>query len=378
MKIILLGAGLVGGAMAVDLSKDKKFDVTAADINGTNLEKLKGFFVNGIKADLSNLQNVKDLVKDYDLVLNAVPGFLGFDTLKTVIEAGKNAVDIAFYAEDPFLLDKAAKDKNVTVIVDCGVSPGLSNMLIGYADSKLDKTESVIIYAGGLPRKKEGLFEYKCVFSITDVIEEYIRPVRYVENGKQVVKPALSECELIDFPGVGTLEAFNSDGLRTIATTINAIDMKEKTLRYPGHVDKMKILREAGFFSKDQIDLGDKKVIPFNLSAKLLAKAFEFKEGDEDLTVLKVIVEGSKNGKKVRYVFGLLDTYDKKNKTHSMARTTGYMATMSIRMLADGLYKEKGISPPEFIGKNEDCFKYILKGLEERGINIKESLRESD
>lgn len=375
MKIIVLGAGLVGAPMATDLAKDSKFDVTIADISTDALDKIdKSCRIYTIQKDLSNKDSIKEIVKDFDIVLNAVPGFMGYNTLKTIIETGKNVVDIAFFPEDPFTLDKLAKERNVTAIMDCGVAPGMSNILIGYVDNMLDKTEKAEIYVGGLPEVREWPYEYKAVFSPVDVIEEYTRPACYVENGKLVVRPALSDAEYLDFPQIGTLEAFNSDGLRTLAVTIDAPDMKEKTLRYPGHIEKMAALRETGFFDKEEIEINGVKISPLEFTSKLLFPKWQLKEGDVDITVMRVIVEGIKNGKKLRYTYDLFDKLDKETNIHSMARTTGYTATMAVRMVAEGLYTQKGISPPEYIGKSQECVNFILEGLTQRRIIYKESI----
>ncbi|MCP4370746.1 MAG: saccharopine dehydrogenase family protein [Deltaproteobacteria bacterium] len=375
MKILILGAGLVGGPMAIDLAKDSKFNITLADINKDSLDKIGvKNKISTIQKDLSDSESIKEIVKDFDIVLNAVPGFMGYNTLKAIIESGKDVVDIAFFPEDPFVLDKLAKKNNVTAIMDCGVAPGMSNVLIGYIDHLLDKTETAIIYVGGLPEVRQWPYEYKAVFSPIDVIEEYTRPARYVENGNLVIRPALSDAEYLDFPNIGTLEAFNSDGLRTLAETIDAPNMKEKTLRYPGHIEKMAVLRETGFFNKEEIDIKSIKISPLEFTSKLLFPKWQLKEGESDITVMRVIVEGTKDGEELRYTYDLLDRLDKKTNTHSMARTTGYTATMAIRMLAKGLYKEKGISPPEFIGRKPKCVRFILKGLEDRGIFYKESI----
>ncbi|HEX03732.1 MAG TPA: saccharopine dehydrogenase, partial [Bacteroidetes bacterium] len=213
MKILVLGAGLVGGPMAIDLAQNSEFAVSIADLNSDALSKLnKPHPIETIQTDLSRPEDVKALVGDYDIVVNAVPGFMGFQTLKSVIEAGKDVIDIAFFSEDPFQLNELAKEKGVTAVVDCGVAPGMSNILVGHVDSLLDSTEKVLIYVGGLPVVREWPYEYKAPFSPIDVIEEYVRPARYVENGELVVRMALSEPELIDFPEVGTLEVFNTDG----------------------------------------------------------------------------------------------------------------------------------------------------------------------
>jgi saccharopine dehydrogenase-like NADP-dependent oxidoreductase len=370
MKIIVLGAGLVGGPMAIDLTKDPHFTVTLADINPDALAKAaSGHPITTVVKDLSDPAEVTRLVAGYDMAVNAVPGFMGFQTLKAIIEAGKNAVDIAFFIEDPMQLDELAKQKGVTAIMDIGVAPGMCNVLIGYAHHLLDETERVEYYVGGLPEIREWPWEYKAVFSPIDVIEEYTRPARYIENGQPVVKPALSDPELMNFPGVGTLEAFNTDGLRSLAQTIVCPNMKEKTLRYPGHIEKMRVLRDTGFFGSDPVEVKGQTVRPIDLTAKLLFPKWKLKEGEVDLTVMQVIVEGKKDGKRLRYTWDLLDRYDPQTKIHSMARTTGYTATVALRMIAAGLYTRKGISVPEFIGRQPECVEFLLEGLRERGVN---------
>ncbi len=376
MKVIVLGCGLVGGPMALDLAKESRFKVTVADVSQAALAKISGRGVDTLQADLSDPEKVRSIVSGFDFVVNAVPGFMGFQTLRAIIEAGKNVVDIAFFPEDMFELDELAKSKNVIAISDIGVAPGMSNVLIGYADFLLDKTEKAITYVGGLPKVRTWPYEYKAVFSPADVIEEYTRPARYIENGKEVIKPALSDPELLNFDQIGTLEAFNSDGLRSLANTIDAPFMIEKTLRYPGHIDIMRILRETGFFDKKEIEINGTKITPLEFTSKLLFPKWKLQEGEEDITIMQVIVEGQKDGKKLRYLYDLFDVYDKGTKVHSMARTTGYTATMALRMIADGLYKRTGVSAPEYIGKQPECVNYILNGLKERGIVYRETITE--
>ncbi len=376
MRVAVLGAGLVGGPMAIDLAAGGEFDVTVADIDDSALARLSAVnpAIRTVTADLSNPDPVTALATDHDLVLNAVPGFMGFATLKAIIEAGRDVVDIAFFPEDPFGLDALAKERGVTAIVDCGVAPGMSNLLAGHVDRMLDRTETILIYVGGLPDVREWPFEYKAVFSPIDVIEEYTRPARYVEHGRLVVREALSDPELLDFPGIGTLEAFNSDGLRSLADTIEAPNMKEKTLRYPGHIEKMAVMRATGLFSHEEIEVNGVRIRPIDVTAKLMFPKWELRPGEEDLTVMKVIVEGESGGRAVRHVYDLLDRYDAATDTHSMARTTGYTATTAIRMLAAGLYDRKGISPPEIVGRDEACVEFMLRGLEERGVVYRHSV----
>ncbi|MEI7663667.1 MAG: saccharopine dehydrogenase C-terminal domain-containing protein [Bacteroidota bacterium] len=377
MKIIVLGAGLVGAPMAIDLSNDPGFSVTVADISAAALQKLttrSGSAIATVVADLSEPATVARLVAGHDMVINAVPGFMGFQTLKAIIGAGKNVVDIAFFIEDPFELDELAKQMNVTAIMDMGVAPGMCNVLIGYADHLLDETQNILYMVGGLPEVREWPYEYKAVFSPVDVIEEYTRPARYIENGRLIIKPALSDPELLNFPGIGTLEAFNTDGLRSLAQTVKCPNMKEKTLRYPGHIEKMRVLRETGFFSQEEIEVRGMRIKPMDLTAKLLFPKWKLEEGEVDITVMQVMAEGIRDGQKVRYTWDLYDKYDPATRIHSMARTTGYSATVALRMIASGLYARKGISVPEYIGRQPECVAYMLKGLRERGVIYRETV----
>jgi len=290
-KVVVLGAGLVGKAIAIDLSKN--FDVTSADINEQALAELSTLGIQTQKADIANASDLQALVKPFDLVVGAVPGFMGFETCRQVIEAGKNMVDISFFPEDPFLLDDLARKKNVTIITDCGVAPGMGNVMLGYQNKKMRVT-SYECLVGGLPLVREWPYEYKAVFSPIDVIEEYVRPARYVQNGGLVIKEALSDPELVHFDEVGTLESWNSDGLRSLLKTdglrsllktMNHIpDMIEKTLRYPGCIEYLRMLRETGLFSKEEIEVKGVRIRPIDLTARLLFPKWKLKPGEEEFT----------------------------------------------------------------------------------------------
>ena len=375
MKIVILGAGLVGGPMARDLAADEGLSVVVADRSAAALARLGGNHgITAVQEDLSRPAAVKRVVRDADLVVNAVPGAMGFAALRAVLEAGRHVVDIAFFPEDPFALDTLAKERGLIAIVDCGVAPGLSHILAAHGVRQLDQARSVLIYVGGLPVIREWPFEYKAVFSPYDVIEEYLRPARIVENGRVIMRPALSDPERLSFPGVGTLEAFNTDGLRTLAHTLRVPEMKEKTLRYPGHIEKMAVLRETGFFDTREIAIGGTHLRPIDFTAALLFPKWKLGEGEEDITVLKVIVEGTRAGKERRIVYDLIDRHDGRTGIHSMARTTGYTATAAARMVLRGLYTRKGISAPEFIARSRRCVDFITRTLAARGVVYTESL----
>jgi lysine 6-dehydrogenase len=366
-KITVLGAGMVGSAIAIDLQK--KYEVSVVDKNKNNLEELKGKYqIKGMEADLSDPNAVAGAIQNADLVIGAVPGFMGFEILKLVIEEGKNVVDISFFEQDAFLLDELAKEKNVTAVVDCGVAPGLSNIILGYYNRKIN-INSFSCYVGGLPKKRSWPFQYKAPFSPIDVIEEYTRPARLVENGQIVIKPALSERELIEIDPVGTLEAFNSDGLRSLLR-MKIPNMKEKTLRFPGHIDYINVFKEAGFFNDDLIDVNGVKVKPIDLTSKLIFPLWKLEKGEEEFTIMKMELLGTEKGEDKVISFLLYDEYDRETEISSMARTTGYTCTAVANLLLEGLYDRKGINPPEYLGEEEECYAGIMNHLEERGINL--------
>jgi saccharopine dehydrogenase-like NADP-dependent oxidoreductase len=365
-KVCVLGAGMVGSAMAKDLSE--KFEVTACDLNKENLRIFSKSIVNTIQADLSNRKEIQKLVSGFDFVVGALPGFMGFESVKNVIEAGKNIVDISFFPEDAFELDKLAKKNNVTAIVDFGVAPGMSNFILGYYYNRM-KVNKFDFMVGGLPKVREWPFQYKAPFSPVDVIEEYTRPARMMENGKVVTKEALSEPELIYFDEIGTLEAFNTDGLRSLLKTMKIPDMKEKTLRYPGYRDIIAVLKSAGFLSTDELLIGENKIKPIDVTSKLLFKQWKLHPGEDEFTVMRINISGIQEKKAKDIQYDLLDWNDKTKGISSMARTTGYSGTAALNLLAGGLYGQKGIVTPEFIGSDEKCFNFVLKYLKQRGVN---------
>ncbi len=365
-KIVVLGCGLVGRVMAQDLSV--QHDVTSVDISAENLEKITSKNIIKKCLDVSDKLVLKDLIKDYDLVVGALPGFMGFEIMKTIIKAKKNIVDISFYPENPFELDKLAKENNVVAVMDCGVAPGMGNIIFAHHDKTMKITDYECL-VGGLPKKREWPFEYQAVFSPIDVIEEYIRPARYVQNKSLIIKEALSDTELVEFEEIGTLESWNSDGLRTLIQTMKHVpNMIEKTLRYPGCVEYLKVLRECGYFSYDEVEINGNMIRPIDLTSKLLFPKWQMKEGDEDFTIMRIKISGTEDSKEVQYTYTLLDRFQ--NNTISMARTTGFTCTSVANLILENKFNQIGISPPEFLG---DHFDYINDYLKDRGVIYKVS-----
>ncbi len=362
--IAILGAGMVGRAMAIDLSLNHQ--VTSFDISAASLEILskKTSAVTTRQFDLQDTAQYETLLKDFEFVICAVPGFMGYRTLEAIIRAGKNVVDISFFPENALALDALAKQMNVTVIVDCGVAPGMSNLILGYHNARMTISNFECL-VGGLPRKRVQPFEYKAPFSPMDVLEEYTRPARYVENGCIVTKPALSDAEFIEVENIGTLESFNTDGLRSILFTMGHIpNMKEKTLRYPGHIALMKSLISAGFLDTRPIKLNNMDISPLEFSSALLFNQWKLGADEEEFTVMKISISDAST----RIEYNLFDRYDAASGISSMSRTTGYTCTAALNMMMAGLFTEKGVFPPELIGKDEACFRFILDYLQQRNV----------
>ena len=360
---------MVGRAIALDLVKD--YAVTSFDISKENLDELcsRNDKVKTVSADLLRYTDYADWLVPFDIVVTAVPGHMGFKTLETVISCGKNVVDISFFPEDVFQLDLLAKKLDVTAITDCGVAPGVSNLILGRYNEEM-KIKDFSCYVGGLPIERKKPFEYKAPFSPIDVIQEYIRPARLMVDGEVVVKEALSEREMINFNEIGELEAFNTDGLRSLIYTMSHIpNMKEKTLRYPGHIDLIIDLKNAGFFDTTPIRIEDVDVSPLEYISKILIKQWQLDPDEREFSVMKVIIKGESE----TVYYDLYDEFDPVTKTSSMARTTGYTCTAAVNLIAKGLFTEKGVFPPELVGKNKKCFDFVMDYLKARNVNWKKT-----
>ena len=363
-NIIVLGCGRVGRTICEDLSAN--FDVSVVDISIKNLEKLNIKKVKKKNFDICNKSELINNIKNFDLVISAVPGFMGFNTLKTLIKEKKNVVDISFFPENCLELTDLAIENNVSAIVDAGVAPGLSNLILGHYDS-LSKVNYYACYVGGLPVIKKQPFEYKAPFSPIDVIEEYTRPARLYENSKIIIKEPLTEKEIIHFEKIGSLEAFNTDGLRSLLYTMSHIpNMKEKTLRFPGHAEKIDVLKKAGFFNEKHVEILGEKIKPIDFTTEILKNDWHLNENDLEFTVMKIEIDNED----YRYTIDLFDEFDIKKNQSSMSRTTGFTCTACANLISNNLISEKGIIPLEIIGKNNIHYDYIINYLKERNINL--------
>lgn len=364
-EILVIGAGLVGRAIVHDLSREG--DVTVVDRDGGTLAALRPPApVRTVAADVLQPGTLAALATNADLIVSAVPGHIGFRTLEAAIRTGRPVVDISFFPEDALALDGPARECGVTAVVDCGVAPGLSHMLAGAVgrEMTLDRYECLV---GGLPVDRTSFAEYKAPFSPRDVIEEYTRPARYVSGGRVVTVPALSNVEAVSFDEVGTLEAFDTDGLRTLLETMAIPEMREKTLRYPGHAAIMRRLRDEGAFSPDRIDA---------TCARLFAQ-WTLRPGDEEFTLMRVTMTGHRDGVRRRVVYDVYDRTDRVTGLTSMARTTGFTATAAARLVLAGRLGRSGIWPPERVGQEAGCLDRVLADLSTRGVICRRTERRS-
>ena len=355
MKVLVLGAGNVGKAIAYDLSGD--FEVWVGDKSKERLENIKEF-ASPIEVDASNMGELVEVMGKFDLIIGALPGRFGFKTLQAAIKVQKDLVDISFMPENPMILHEEAEDAGVTIIVDAGFAPGLSNVLLGKIYQELDILEEGVVRVGGLPKEPKPPLYYKITWSPYDLIEEYTRPARLVRDGELVEIDPLSEINEVRLKNF-ELEEFPSDGLRTLLETIKAKTLEERTLRWRGHLERMKVLRELGFFEKENID--------FTLN--VIAPLMQYES--EDFSIMQVYGRGTKDGvtEEIEYMM-----YDEAKEFSSMARVTGFTAAVMARLVAEGTCTF-GVIPPEIVGMRKDTFEYVVSELKKRGIHIEESRR---
>ncbi len=373
--VIILGCGQVGATIAMDLAHDRELKVTVADVRPAVLAEVAvRYGVHTQIADLTDAATLGRVCSEADLVIGALPSHYGLQTLRAVIETGRPYVDISFMADDPLQLDALARERGSIAVVDCGVAPGLSSIAAGYATTQLDPCTRLEVMVGGLPAVRKWPFDYKAGFAPADVIEEYMRPARMVEHGEVVVYPALSGIERVDIEGVGTLEAFNTDGLRTLIDTLAIPTMIEKTMRWPGHAELMRAFRETGLFETTPIDVAGVSVIPRDVAAALLFPKWTYAPGEHDLTVLRVVASGRRDGAPVRMIWDMVDRYDPVTEQRSMSRTTAFPATIVARALLAGRFATPGVHAPEQLGKLPGMLAHVLAELEARGVQCRASI----
>jgi saccharopine dehydrogenase-like NADP-dependent oxidoreductase len=369
-KVIVLGAGRVGRVIARDLNDDPDISVTVADRRADMLASVAAKLgCQTIGDNLADPLAVERVVAGFDLAIGALPGALGLSTLRGVVAAGKACVDISFLPEDPTALAEEAKRTGARILYDFGVAPGMSNLLSAAAAYGMEQVRQIRILVGGLPLVRRQPWEYSAPFSPADVIEEYIRPARIKIGGVISERAALSGVENVEFPEVGTLEAFYTDGLRSLLTHVACPAMEEKTLRYPGYAKRIGLLRDSGFLDATPIDVNGVRVSPRDLTLKLLEPAWYLDELMDEFTIMRIQVIGGGEAPYTRVVWDLLDRTDRYRNETSMARTTGFPASLAARAILRGeVSLEPGVHPPETLARDGAFIGKLLADLKTRGV----------
>ena len=372
MKILVVGCGKVGSEIARDLAREPEVDsVVAADASNENLQRLRGTDKISLKRlDISRTKTVQQTMRNVDVVCGALPGRIGFQVMKNAVEAGVDVVDISYTPENPFKLSGMARDKEVVVVPQCGVAPGFSNMCVGDGRRRLGPISRVRIYVGGLPQKPVAPLNYRIVFSLEDVINEYSRPVNVIENGHRKQVEPLSGRGLLSFSGVGKLEYFLTDGLGSLPTSYPKVrEMYELTLRYPGHAEMMNTLRVLGFFDRQPVPVNGFQIEPRTVSLSLLKDAMS-QGTPQDLLAMKIEVTGSDEKREVA-TYQVLDYYDNRRRVSAMSRTTAYPCTSVALLVGTGKLGRVGVVTPERIAENKSQFQYVLSRLKKRKVNVR-------
>ena len=375
MRAAVLGSGLMGSVIGWDLAKSDGVDsVVVADIDAGRLKRVKerkpGKKLSTEILDVKDRKKVVSFLKRFDVAASALPhGIVHFSDVAAA-EAGAKMVNIAF-EDEQMSLDVQARKTGATLIPGCGVAPGLGGVLLRHGLDLIGGGDEGHILVGGLPQKPVPPFDYRLVFSIVGLLREYIDDARVFRDGKLLKVRPFSTVETYEFPEpVGKLEGFCTDGLASLVYTMKGMKtVDEITLRWPGHAEKMGLLMDSGFFSREKVRAGDVKVSPLELSWAVLEK--KLAEGDpRDMTVMRVTAKGRKGSA----TYDMVDRYDEKNGVSSMGKTTAYTASIVTQMLGSGEIKGKGTVPPEIAIQGKMVDKLISE-LDRRGVKIKRQVR---
>ncbi len=374
MKIAVLGLGGVGYAFLKALSEDMgEVYVRICDVSRDRLEKASVLMdrIEALQLDLSDPTNVARCIEGVDLVIDALPSRLSFEVLKL---CGKKCIDtlsVSFIKEDPFELDPAFRECGKKLVVDAGVAPGLSNVIAGRIASLLDEVQEVGIYVGGIPKEPVGPLKYVVTWSAEDLIEEYTRRARIVRDHAIVEVDPLQEIEVVEIPGIGKFEAFYSDGLRTMLRTLRdrVRNMYEKTLRWPNHLEKIRLLRDLGFFDSEEIEIDGARIAPRRFTAKLLERKLRIEV--EDLVLLYVVGKGLQSNDFRSLEYLVVARYDHRRKLSAMSKITGFTAFAIMKnVFVEGSIDGFGLIPPEILGFNDRIYRSILSYLTFKDIEI--------
>jgi len=369
--LLLIGAGRIGSTILRDMVR-RGYEVIVLSRSEERLKELKKEYgVSGVLGNALSKHVLEDVINKHNIkyVLTALPGRIAFNVIRNLIDIGVNIIDVSFYPEDIFKLDDLAKRKNVIVVPDAGIAPGLSNILAGKIYSEMESIDSIEIYVGGVSKDKEAPLGLAGTWSIDDLLDEYIRPTRLIEEGEVKVVDPLSITGTVRIPGLGTFEYFVSDGLRTMTKTLREVKkLVEYTIRYPGHVTVMRELRRLGLLNDREIQINDVKINVRKVIVKLLEEALS--KNTRDKVILYVKGAGLKNGSSRVVEYLLHQEYDEREKKSAMAKTTAYSFTAIANLIVKGRINYTGVYPPEYIGMDRKLYDQVLKDLLGRGIEI--------
>lgn len=376
MRVAVLGTGLIGRTIVRELAQSPHFDEVVA-IDGQQesvdraLSAVKGGKAQGQVVDLGKRDAVAALLADFDIAVAALPHSLSFLVNEAAIAAGCHLVDlVGSQYPEKLALDEAARANDVLLVTGCGVAPGIVNVLAGRGIELLDTADEAIMYCGGLPRHPLPPLWYQVVFRLESAMGLYTRPALTARNGELESMPPMSDLEDCTFPEpVGMCEAAYSDAHSTAYTLRHKVGrLIEKTVRYQGHFTKMGVLAELGFLSEEPVTVGDQQVIPRQLALALLEP--NMKGGsNEDVTALRVVVTGQKDGHSMRHEWTMVDLYDHVRDYTSMAKTTAFPAVIVAEWLAQGKLPERGFLTPEELVVGER-FEPFMSALEQNGIIV--------
>jgi len=377
--VAVFGAGSVGRAIVYDLyERVTGSNLLVIDSDPSNLAAASKMVSKAEfrKVEIKDADDLYRIMKDVDLAVNSLPGKFGRLSWIAAIKARTDLVDISYSEDDPTAYNMQASEAGVTIVPDAGVAPGLSNMMAGRAYAQLEEVRELKVYVGGIPEEPIPPLGYLVTWSPEDLIEEYVRDARIVENGSITKKPALTDLERIHIPEVGELEAFLTDGLRSMLKTLKGVNfMVEKTLRWPGHAEKIELLRTLGFFSKEPLSFGNGSVSPAQMTARLFKE--RLKGDSRDMVILIVHARGRKSPSDIEIEYRMVDRYDPSTGLTALARTTAFVATGIVKLISEGSLPGPGVLPPEVIGMDETLFTSMAEWLSWRGIRIIERITES-
>lgn len=357
MKVLVLGAGMMGSAVVFDLAKsDLVESITVADIDAgrarTVSEKIGGSKTKAVAVDVRSYNDVVKLIKDCEVTISAVTLYHNDMLTKAAIQGRRHFCDLG--GSDEILkgqkaLDMDAKRADVVIVPNCGLAPGMANVIAMYGVNKFDRVQSVKIRVGGLPEHPRPPLNYQLVFSIEGLLKEYTERAKVLRGGKVEYVNPLSEVETVEIPGFDkSLEAFHTSGGASLLPELleGRVDSLDyKTIRYRGHAEKMKTLLDLGFANTDPISIGDHIATPRELFGELLKKKLSF--GDRDVVLMKVDVQGVKEGREQTVTFTMIDRFDQHTSQTAMMRTTAYPVSIIAQMIVKGEISSKGVSTPE-------------------------------